>query len=371
MPRRANTFRYIFLGLVTLAVLSMSHAQNTTMAPSHVKTTEEVYQNIKVLKGIPSDELIPGMQFITASLGVECSFCHVENHFERDDKKPKETARKMIRMVMALNRDEAFGNTPKVTCNSCHRGSRLPVSIPAISEQPALPGAAEYLQLANLPAPDQVLSRYVQALGGANAIAALTTLAETGTTLVGNRETTLEIFDQSPDKRVMVIHLPTGESVTAFNGAEGWTLAAHRPFREMPSADLPGEKMDADLQFALKIKDLLGDRKSGPLEKVGGQDVYQLIAEKNGRPAARLYFSKESGLLVRALRYAASPLGLNPTRIDYDDYRPLHGVKIPYRWTIARPFGQLTVQVTKAEANVPIDSRKFEKPLEAEQQSAK
>jgi len=342
-----------------------------TTPEKHVKTTDEVYKNLKVMKGLPADELIPAMQFITASLGVECGFCHVENHFDQDDKKNKETARNMIRMIMALNRDQAFGGKPEVTCNTCHRGSRLPVSIPTISEPPVLPGTFEDQQLTNVPTPDQVLRNYVQALGGADAIRKLTSLTETGTTVVGSRETTVEVFDQSPDKRTVVIHLPAGENVTAFNGVEGWTAAPHRPFRKMPSGDLPGEKMDADLQFALHIKDLLGDLKPGPSEKLRGQDAYQLIAEKNGYPAARLYFSKESGLLLRVLRYSPSPLGLNPTRIDYEDYRPVDGVKIPYRWTVAHPFGQLTVQVTNAEANVPIDNRKFEKPLEGEQQSAK
>ena len=62
------------------------------------KTTEQAFKNIKVLKGLPADQLIPSMQFISASLGVECEFCHVERAFEKDDKKPKEAARKMIQM---------------------------------------------------------------------------------------------------------------------------------------------------------------------------------------------------------------------------------------------------------------------------------
>ena len=52
-----------------------------------------------MLKDIPADQLIPAMQFITASLGVECEFCHVQGAFEKDDKKPKQTARKMMEMM--------------------------------------------------------------------------------------------------------------------------------------------------------------------------------------------------------------------------------------------------------------------------------
>ena len=65
------------------------------------RTAEQAYKNIQVLKGIPADQLIPAMQFITASLGVQCDFCHVENAFEKDDKEHKQTARKMMRMMSA------------------------------------------------------------------------------------------------------------------------------------------------------------------------------------------------------------------------------------------------------------------------------
>ncbi|MGC2815948.1 MAG: c-type cytochrome, partial [Candidatus Acidiferrum sp.] len=85
------------------------------------KKAEEVFKNIQVLKGVPADQLIPAMEFITSSLGVECSFCHVEGHFEKDDKKPKKTAREMMQMMFALNKNSFEGHR-EVTCYSCHRG---------------------------------------------------------------------------------------------------------------------------------------------------------------------------------------------------------------------------------------------------------
>src|ERR1700739_4043907 len=58
------------------------------------KTAEQQFKNIQVLKTIPADQLIPTMQFISGSLGVECEFCHVEGAMDKDDKKPKAAARK-------------------------------------------------------------------------------------------------------------------------------------------------------------------------------------------------------------------------------------------------------------------------------------
>src|SRR5215467_12668468 len=123
-------FCLVFLTLV-LAVAAVPQERKPVPAvPSDdTKLAEQVYKNIRVLKGIPANQIIPAMQFVTASLGVECGFCHVENHFEQDDKKPKQTARKMMQMMSAINGNNFDGHR-EVTCNSCHRGSRTPATIP-------------------------------------------------------------------------------------------------------------------------------------------------------------------------------------------------------------------------------------------------
>ena len=99
------------------------------------KKAEEQFKNIQVLKGVPAEEIFPTMQFIAASLGVECDFCHVQNAFEKDDKKPKQTARKMMEMMFAINADNFDGHR-EVTCYSCHRGNAHPQAIPAVMTEP-------------------------------------------------------------------------------------------------------------------------------------------------------------------------------------------------------------------------------------------
>jgi photosynthetic reaction center cytochrome c subunit len=97
-------------------------------------------------------------------------------------------------------------------------------------------------------------------------------------------------------------------------------------------------------------------------EKIGDREVYVLLGKKEGQAPVKLYFDEQSGLLVRLLRYAESPLGLVPTRIDYGDYRDTGGVRTPFRWTVAQPDGNATTQVEQIEQNVPIDDDKFVKP---------
>lgn len=75
----------VICGIVIGGVRAQSATAPQTASPAGPKKAEEQFKNIQVLKGIPADQLIPAMQFITASLGVECEFCHVQGAFEKDD----------------------------------------------------------------------------------------------------------------------------------------------------------------------------------------------------------------------------------------------------------------------------------------------
>jgi photosynthetic reaction center cytochrome c subunit len=358
------------LGLV-LAALSLTSTpalwpQNVPPAASSVPggPAEKVYKNIQVLKGVPFEQLIPSMQFISASLGVECGFCHVQNHFESDEKKPKQTARKMIQMMMAINQSH-FDNHQAVTCNTCHHGMSRPLSVPSVSEGPARlrPPASSEEQLApNLPNPQQVIAKYVDALGGSKAIEALKTLVEKGQAEFGGGQVPVEIVTDSPDKRILTIHLPAGDSITAVNNNEGWLAAPRRPVQIMSSGELEGAKLQADLQLPVHLMKTFADLHAAPPEKIGDRDCYVLVGETAGQPRARFYFDQQSGLLVRMVQYAATPLGLNPTRIDYFDYRPVQGVQVPFRWTVARPAGQFSVQIAEASPNVEVGAEIFVRP---------
>jgi len=357
----------MFTSLFVLAIAGLdAQSGPPPQVTSSPKTTEQAFKNIQVLKGRPSDQLIPAMQFITASLGVECDYCHVQGAFEKDDKKPKQTARKMMQMMMVINQ-ENFDDHREVTCYSCHRGAPKPVAIPIISDEerkpPFVEAASDGSQdLPKLPSPDQLIDKYVQALGGAAAIQRVTSRVEQGTANVGGHELPIDIFDKNPDKRISLMHLTSGDNVTAYNGHEGWLAAPGRPLRDMNSSDIEAVKLDANLHFPTDIKQVFGELHVEHQEKIGDQSAYVIFALRQGQPPVQLYFDEQSGLLLREMRYSESPLGLNPTQIDYADYRDVDGVKTPFRWTIARPGGRFTIQLEQVKQNVPIDDTKFAKP---------
>jgi len=337
----------------------------TPAAPAGPKLAEEEFKNIQALKGIPADQVIPSMQFIAASLGVECEYCHVAHANEKDDKKPKVTARKMINMMMAINKENFEGHRV-VTCYSCHRGSRDPVATPILTDEEPRPAADEEKKpgeaKTTLPSADQLLEKYLAAIGGAEALQKITSRVQKGTlTAFGGQHFPVEVYSRAPDKRVSVMHLQGGDSFTGFDGKQGWLSVPGR-VHTMSAAENAAARIDADLYFPAHVKTLYQKFSVDAGEKIDGHDTYLVTGRSEGQPPLRLYMDKESGLLLRLTRYAETPLGRNPTQIDYADYRDADGVKVPFRWTLARPGNRFTIQVEKIQQNVPVDDSKFAPP---------
>jgi photosynthetic reaction center cytochrome c subunit len=332
---------------------------------SRPKTAAEQFKNIQILKDMPADQLIPAMQFMTASLGVDCEYCHVEKAFDKDDKKTKGYARHMMEMVFNINK-ENFDNQRWVTCYSCHQGSPHPPSIPAITAKEKTPvkiaEEGEAASATGYPEPAKLLDGYLAAVGGADALRKISTRVAKGTlTALGDQKMPVDIYAKAPDKRVSVLHMKEGESVTAYNGKLGWLSVPGR-VHMMNAQETFGAKIDADFAFPANVKGLYTKWETKAGEKMDGQETWLVIGEREGEPPLRLYLDQKTGLLQRLVRYVDSPLGYNPTQIDYADYRIADGVKLPYRWTVARPGNRFTVQLDELKQNVPLDDAKFVAP---------
>jgi hypothetical protein len=342
--------------------LATAFALSLCAQTADVKTAEQVYKNITELKGIPADQLMPAMQFISASLGVQCDTCHVQGKFEADDKRPKKTAREMIAMTMAINKNAFHGQT-QVTCFSCHRGSERPMAIPPVLEGDA-PAKPEVRPAApsTPPTADSILEKYVAALGGADTMKKVTSRVGKGVITSSGKDTPIEVFTKAPNKRITVNHAEGGDSFTAFDGTIGWMGSAGRPAREMAPADAKGSALDSEFYLPLRMKEIFAQIRAGRPDKIGDVAVNTLTGTRQGLPPVRFFFDANTGLLLRMVRYTENPLGRMPVQIDYADYRDVDGVKTPFRWTLSRPNGRFTIQLIEVKANVPIDDAKFAKP---------
>ena len=348
-------------GIILFAAMAVSV---WAQAPAR-KPAEEVYKNVTALKGTPADQLGATMQMMAASLGVNCEFCHVQGKPDADDKGAKRTARAMIAMTLAINKDNFRGQT-QVSCYSCHRGSARPVAIPPVMEtdtaaaRPA--GPSPMGNAGERPTADAVIEKYVNAIGGADAMKKITSREMTGKILTGGGESPITVLTKAPNKRITITEMNGGHGSTAFDGTIGWMGSAGRPAREMSPDETASAAVDAEFYPVTRLKEMYQRVNVGRPEMVGDAQCVVLQASAPGKPMVRMYFDAKSGLLVRMVRYTDTPVGRMPVQIDYADYREESGVKIPLRWTLARPSGRFTIQISAVKSNAEIGDERFKKP---------
>jgi hypothetical protein len=342
---------------------------------------EQVFKNIKVMKGVPVGEFMDTMGFFAASLGLNCVFCHVSESLENWDKfaedvPRKNIARQMILMVNDINKNH-FGGRRALTCYSCHRGAEHPKTIPSLADQYSVPqedpNEIEIVKDAPPgPSADEILNKYIQALGGADRLAGLTSFIGRGT-YEGydsyHEKVPLEIYAKAPGQRMIVVHAQNGDATTTFDGKQGWVAAYDKPVHLLPllpGSELDGAKLDADLCFPAGIKQALSQWKTGfPVATLDDKEAHVIQGTSNGGSRIKLYFDSRTGLLVRQVRYTTTVVGTIPQQIDYSDYRAVAGVKMPFHWVVTWTDGQSTFQLDDVQPNAVIDSAKLAKPAEA------
>jgi photosynthetic reaction center cytochrome c subunit len=341
---------------------------------------EEVFKNVRVLKGIPVDEFMGTMGVFSAALGISCADCHADSdtsweNYALDSIPKKVTARRMVQMMASINQ-ASFGGRQVVTCYTCHRGSDRPKVTPPLSRLYGDPPPEEpddlIKQASGVLSPDQLLDKYIQAIGGAQRVSALNSFVAKGTSVGYGPEGTMrpvEIFAKAPGQRTTIIHTLDGDSTTVYDGRDGWMAAPHRPVPVLglSGGDLDGVRLDAELSFPARIKQTLRDWRVGGPTEIDDRVVDVVQGTGAGGVLATFYFDRTSGLLVRLVRYADSKVGRLPTQIDYSDYRDVAGVKMPFKWRMAWLDGLENFELTEVQPNVPIDAARFGKPAGVKQ----
>jgi photosynthetic reaction center cytochrome c subunit len=374
---RSATRAAVFVWVVMTAAAVGDAAQQEAPPPM----ADAVFKNIQVLRGLTVDEFMGTMGFISASLSMNCSDCHdpTDAASYALDNPRKQTARRMIVMVDTINKTN-FGGRRVVTCYSCHRGADRPKITPSLVEQYSPPPADDpnEIEIPRTPRPnassaDQVFDRFIQAIGGAQSVAAVTSLIARGTysgfdTL--DEKVPVDIYARAPNQRSTVVHLGGGaaDNVRVFDGRNAWNTSAGTlmpiPVVPLTSAELEGARLEAAMSFPGQIKQLLKDWRTGfPSASIDGKPVDVVQGAQADNTPVKFYFDRETGLLLRLVRYTNTRLGFNPVQIDYADYRVVSGVKMPFKVTTTWTDGRSIIELSELRANAAVDAAKFAKPV--------
>jgi photosynthetic reaction center cytochrome c subunit len=364
------------MGTTVVYLLGVASADGQAGQEQKPLMAEDAFKSVQLLRGITVSQFMATMGFFSAALNANCTFCHgMESGGSwaryADDTPRKQTARRMILMMATINQTN-FAGRRVVTCYTCHRGSERPKVTPSLAEvygTPVLEEPEEILEQApGAPSAEQVLDKYIQALGGAQRVGSLTSLVAKGTYQGYDdpEKRSVELFAKAPGQRTTIVHTPGGDSTSVYDGRSGWVTAPETvtpvPVIPLTGGDLDGAKVDADLCFPAGIKKTLSEWRVGFPTTIDDRHVQVVQGTSAWGSPVKLYFDATSGLLLRQVRYTNVPVGRVPTQIDYADYRDVSGVKIPFRWTVTWVDGRATTELGEVKPNVPIDAAKFAKP---------
>ena len=381
----ANQNKFAFL----YSALGMPQADQTPAATQEKTIAQEGREkNVKLLGDLPVSQFIPVMNYFAASLGRRCNFCHVNNNgqwdYASDAKTEKNTAREMIKMVLVLHKQK-FPGASEISCYTCHRGQNNPVNLPALplptpaprpspaptsggapaatstpQTQPAGPPAQP-----QLPSADEIFNKYIAAVGGQAKVDALKsrTLKGTTTQTVGN-PIPFEVEQSAPDKFHIVATLQQGTVERGYNGTVGWDKSPNG-VRELSAWDLLRIQASLDFLRNLRLKEQFTATRVRPAQKIGDRPVVMVIGTTPSGTQERLYFDAETGLLLRRIAYLSTMLGLIPDQVDFEDYRDVDGLKLPFTVRVASIDVGSPISVrtfSEMKLNVPVDDSKFNMP---------
>jgi outer membrane lipoprotein-sorting protein len=344
-------------------------------AQAKPQMADDVFKNIKVLKGLTVDEFMGTMGLFSAALNVCCGDCHVgaggSNPQWDKDPPRKLVARRMVEVMNKVNK-ESFGGRQVVTCWTCHRGTTPPATTPAIDAiySDPVPMYPDVLPQASagavVPSADVIFEKYIQALGGDAALSKLTSYSGKGTstTFGADQINQAEIFAKAPDKYVTIVHQREGDMVRTYDGHDAWVVLPLTVTGEyqLTASAAEGGKLDGELAFPGNIKSFFNTWRVSYPGNIDGHDVNVVQGAGPLGFIATFYFDKQTGLLTRMVRYANSAVGRVPTQIDFADYRPVAGVMMPFKRTYGWVSGREEYTLTEIKPNVAVDDAKFAKP---------
>jgi len=326
---------------------------------------EATRKNIKALQDLPESQLFLAMNFISDSLGVHCDYCHVKSGdkwlWASDEKPPKATGLAMIRMVLAINK-EHFDGGRKLTCYSCHRGSLQVATLVPLPPHDLFKERAAIVPRTVLP-PAEIVARYRSAIGGDAATNVRTIVMNAAV----DREagpSTVEIVLKPPDRMLITATTEKGVAKQGLAGSSGWVLSGGT-LTTLPAESVASLRNAAATFEAVKFAEDVSRLRNPRIEKAGDREAYAVDVVADAVTTRTYFFDIQTGLLLRRRITTQTMIAPLSEQVDFDDYRDVGGVKLPFliRSSDVASYDTTTRTVTTIRTNVAVDDAIFNAPV--------
>ncbi len=334
----------------------VSAQTGTNPSNSEPTKSRDQFKNVRVLGDMPADQMGKVMNMMSASLGVNCSYCHEGTNFAVENVGHKDVARSMISMTLQMNQAH-FGGAAQVTCNTCHRGQAIPNSL--ISTNLPIGRSSPSKNVTEGNSAKEVLAKFDKARGGTAKITAIKNRHVIAERVEPNGKTEPEELWQAADGRSRMVTL-YGNTIVAegFDSKNTWKSVNDQPI--VLKVD-EGEQIQREAQIAMGVD----------LHSVYKEIAFESRVDWLGRPAdvlrgvsfnlieERLYFDVENGLLVKRTAQVPTVLGAFEYEVLYKDYREYAGVLHPTRLEFAVPNIRWARRVSEIKCNSVLDEKLF------------
>ncbi len=350
--------------LITFTLFTVAFFAPKGETQTKVETAGQKFKSIKVLNDMPADQMGKVMNMMSASLGVDCKFCHASNDgdYEKEGFEHKDIARNMLKMTFELNKNY-FESRPEINCNTCHQGKAhpqpsFPLKPTVVEERPKQPEKK--------PTIDEILAKYEMALGGKANLAKITSRQIKAQRIEPDGKTFEdEEILQKGDKLLIQTIYPSkqyGDYVIKeiFDGTTAFKLGNGAKI-ELKSDEIEQIKREAQLFVNPNLKAIYQKMDFRSVDKIDGREVYLITASISETQRERLYFDTVTGLLVRRVASTPTILGNFQYQVDYADYKDFGGVKLPTLINFAVPNIRWTRKILEVKNNVTIDDKQFMK----------
>ncbi len=237
------------------------------------------------------------------------------------------------------------------------------VAVVAVVGLVAVRGFAQS-QTAALPNVDQVLEKYVTAIGGRAALEKNSSRVSKGTIEIPDAGLTgtVQVSEKAPDKSLTVVELPGMLIREGADASGAWQDDPQSGLMDKTGNELADARRGAIFNAELKMKTLYQTVVVTGQEQVGLRPAYAVLATPAEGTPTRMYFDAETGLLVRQTSTRDTPQGPIDVDVFLEDYRDVDGVKQPHTIRQVTSMFTMVIRLTEIKHNVPLDDAIFKRP---------
>ena len=347
------------IALFTFMLFAVAFFTPKGKTQTQIETAGQKFKSIKILNDMPADQMGKVMNQMSASLGVNCAFCHTStDDFSKEGGEHKDTAREMVTMTFELNK-KYFNGRPEINCNSCHNGKSHPQAVfPLVAAKPA---EERPKQPEKKPTIEEVLAKYETAIGGKVKLDKITSRYIKAQRIEPDGKTIEpeEIWTKGEKSLIKTTYERYVVS-EMFDGTNVLKLGNNEKI-ELKADEIEQIKRDAQIFANPNLKAVYAKIEFRFLDKLDGKDVNIFQATTADNKRERLVFDATTGLLIRRSSATPTIFGNFVYQVDYQDYKDFGGVKLPTIIKFAVPNISWTRKILEVKNNVDVDDKVFMK----------